>query len=142
MYRYRKQINDVSFIFPPQKLEEEKAEIKTKLTEIETIKTEILEDCAEEFSRSIKEDTSSLQSKFDAVSEPAFQLNEGLRRGLEKTEAVYRMMDEIGVLHVICVFVRAYWLHKYGVEDTRTLVSPKSYDDAYIYTLLPLIKQN
>ncbi|XP_048478276.1 dystrophin, isoforms A/C/F/G/H-like isoform X2 [Plutella xylostella] len=77
------------------KLEEEKADIKTKLTEIETIKSEILEDCAEEFSRSVKEDTGELQSKFDAVSEPAFQLNEGLRRGLEKTEAVYRMMDEI-----------------------------------------------
>ncbi|KAG7309515.1 hypothetical protein JYU34_005489 [Plutella xylostella] len=77
------------------KLEEEKAEIKTKLSEIETIKSEILEDCAEEFSRSIKEDTGELQSKFDAVCEPAFQLNEGLRRGLEKTEAVYRMMDEI-----------------------------------------------
>lgn len=67
----------------------------TKLEAIQTAKDTILEDCDENLSKTIQADTKDLKTRFDAVTEKSFKLNESLRRALERTESVFRKIEEI-----------------------------------------------
>ncbi|XP_052755419.1 dystrophin, isoforms A/C/F/G/H-like isoform X2 [Galleria mellonella] len=77
------------------KFDAEKDSYREKLEAIEQVKETILEDCDDTVSKTIQADTKELRRQFEAVTEKSFQLNESLRRALEKTESVFRKIGEI-----------------------------------------------
>ncbi|CAK1546843.1 unnamed protein product [Leptosia nina] len=76
-------------------LDEDKPKYRSKLDNIESIKNTILEDCDEMLSKSLKTDTKELLKRFNEVTTSSFKLNESLRRGLEKTEGIFRNIDNV-----------------------------------------------
>lgn len=78
-----------------QKFDEEKKIYETKMESIATTKESLLEDCESSLARSMHSNSRDLQKRFDNTAHKAFKLNEDLRRALEKTEGVFRKMDEV-----------------------------------------------
>ncbi|KAJ8709448.1 hypothetical protein PYW07_009274 [Mythimna separata] len=76
------------------KFEEEKETFKAKMESIESTKEQIVEDCEDAVAKTIQNDTTALRKRYDSVTERALQMNESLRRGLERTEAVFRKIAE------------------------------------------------
>lgn len=78
-----------------QKYDEEKKKYLTKLEAIQTAKDTILEDCDDSLSKNIQANTKDLKTRFDTITDKSFKLNESLRRALERTEGVFRKIEEI-----------------------------------------------
>ncbi|KAG6458770.1 hypothetical protein O3G_MSEX011047, partial [Manduca sexta] len=77
------------------KYDEDKQTYKSKLDDIEKTKETILEDCDETLAKAIKSETSELKKRYDTITDKCFTHNENLRRALEKTETVFRKIDEV-----------------------------------------------
>ncbi|KAL0868146.1 hypothetical protein ABMA27_007698, partial [Loxostege sticticalis] len=77
------------------KYDEEKKKYLTKLEAIQTAKDTILEDCDDSLSKNIQANTKDLKTRFDTITDKSFKLNESLRRALERTEGVFRKIEEI-----------------------------------------------
>ncbi|RVE43477.1 hypothetical protein evm_011875 [Chilo suppressalis] len=77
------------------KYDDEKKEYAEKLKAVDEAKATILEDCEDTLSKAVQADTKDLRKRFDEINEKAFKLNEGLRRALEKSEDIFRRMDEM-----------------------------------------------
>ncbi|CAH2227184.1 jg14588 [Pararge aegeria aegeria] len=66
-----------------------------KIKIIEATKETILEDCDETLSKTLKSDMKELRKRYDVNTESALKLNESLRRALEKSEGLFRRIDEM-----------------------------------------------
>lgn len=75
-------------------MDENRSAFKLKLDKIIETKDEILEDCDDALSKGISSSTQESKKRFEVVSEKSFELNENLRRALERTEAVFAKIDE------------------------------------------------
>lgn len=62
---------------------------------IATAKESLLEDCESSLSKNIHSNTKDLEKRYENITQKSFKLNENLRRALEKTEGVFRKIDEI-----------------------------------------------
>lgn len=62
---------------------------------MESTKESILEDCDDAIAKMVQNETKSLVKRYESVTQKAFRLNEELRRGLERTEAVFRKIADM-----------------------------------------------
>nr|XP_032522225.1 dystrophin, isoforms A/C/F/G/H-like isoform X6 [Danaus plexippus plexippus] len=72
---------------------EEKSEYTARVEAIEEMKRTVLEDCEEVVAKTLKADT--LRKRFDSLTEESLKTNEELRRALEKTEGLFRRVDDL-----------------------------------------------
>ncbi|XP_052744311.1 dystrophin isoform X5 [Bicyclus anynana] len=73
---------------------EQQTTYKKKIDSIEETKETIL-DCDDSLSKSLKTDIKELRKRYDVITEAALKLNEGLRRSLEKSEGLFRRIDDM-----------------------------------------------
>ncbi|CAG9568434.1 unnamed protein product [Danaus chrysippus] len=72
---------------------EEKSEYAARVDDIEQMKRSVLEDCEEAVAKTLKADT--MRKRFDSLTEESLKMNEELRRALEKTERLFRRIDDL-----------------------------------------------
>ncbi|XP_045779369.1 dystrophin, isoforms A/C/F/G/H-like isoform X8 [Maniola jurtina] len=77
------------------KFYDQQAAYKQKMESIEATKETILEDCDETLSKTLITDVKELRKRYETLTETSLKLNEGLRRALEKSEGLFRRIDEM-----------------------------------------------